>query len=124
MKKDDPSFEQVLGISMIVCRNPVTKKYLVIQECDETWWIPGGRVDAPETFMEAGKRECLEEAGVDVEIKGILRMEQNVQVGFLRVKSILYAEPINPNQEPKTIADKESIQGRYMNLEEIMTLKK
>lgn len=24
-------FNQALGISMIVCRNPVTKKYLVIQ---------------------------------------------------------------------------------------------
>lgn len=49
-------FEQALGISMIVCRNPLTKKYLVIQETDGTWWIPGGRVDAPEGFIEAGIR--------------------------------------------------------------------
>lgn len=41
------TFERALGISMIVCRNPITKKYLVIQETDGTWWIPGGRVDAP-----------------------------------------------------------------------------
>ncbi len=41
------TFERALGISMIVCRNSVTKKYLVIQERDGTWWIPGGRVDAP-----------------------------------------------------------------------------
>lgn len=63
MKEDNPN---VLGISMIVCRNPKTSKYLVIQEKDMSWWIPGGRVDAPETFREAGKRECKEEAGVDV----------------------------------------------------------
>lgn len=49
--KQDLSFERALGISMIVCRNPVTKKYLVIQETDGTWWIPGGRVDAPEGFL-------------------------------------------------------------------------
>ena len=55
MKKEE-SFDKALGISMIVCRNPVTKKYLVIQEVDRSWWLPGGRVDAPETFCEAGKR--------------------------------------------------------------------
>lgn len=51
-------FEHALGISMIVCRNPVTKKYLVIQEKDGTWWIPGGRVEAPEGFIEGAIREC------------------------------------------------------------------
>ena len=52
----NPVFDQALGISMIVCQNPLTKKYLVIQENDGTWWIPGGRVDAPETFCQAGVR--------------------------------------------------------------------
>lgn len=99
------SFERALGISMIVCRNPVTKKYLVIQETDGTWWIPGGRVDAPEGFLEAGVRECKEEAGVDVEIKGLLRMEHNISKTYVRLKSILYAEPIDPDQVPKTEAD-------------------
>ena len=100
MKKDN-IIDKGLGISMIVCRNPLTKKYLVIQETDGTWWIPGGRVDAPETFCEAGIRECKEEAGVDVEIKGILRMEQNMSKSYVRLKSILYAEPIDPHQPPK-----------------------
>lgn len=51
LMQGDPKFERALGISMIVCRNPLTKKYLVIQEVDGTWWIPGGRVDAPEGFI-------------------------------------------------------------------------
>lgn len=54
--KAKTSFDKCLGISMIVCQNPLTKKFLVIQEIDQSWWIPGGRVDAPETFCEAGKR--------------------------------------------------------------------
>ena len=113
----EKSFAKALGISMIVCRNPLTKKYLVIQECDESWWIPGGRVDAPETFCEAGIRECKEEAGVDVKIMGILRMEQSLRPDYARLKSILYAEPIDPKQTPKELRDSESIQGKYMSLE-------
>lgn len=81
---------------MIVCRNPVSGKFLVVQEVNGKWWIPGGRVEAPETFMEAGKRQCKEEAGVDVEIKGVLRMEHQIYADFVRLKSILYAEPIDP----------------------------
>lgn len=45
--KPKTTYKQCLGISMIVCQNPLTKKYLVIQETDKTWWLPGGRVDAP-----------------------------------------------------------------------------
>lgn len=36
---------------------------------------------------------------------------------------ILYAEPIDPNQKPKDFRDGESIQGKYMTLEEILEIK-
>ena len=32
---------------------------------DRGWWIPGGAVDAGETFDVAAHRECMEEAGVE-----------------------------------------------------------
>jgi 8-oxo-dGTP pyrophosphatase MutT (NUDIX family) len=32
------------------------------------YWLPAGRVDAGEGMIEAGKREALEEAGIEVEI--------------------------------------------------------
>jgi 8-oxo-dGTP pyrophosphatase MutT (NUDIX family) len=39
--------------------------------------VPGGRVDAPESFSDGARRECIEEAGIHVELKGILRIEQS-----------------------------------------------
>ncbi len=32
--KTKTTFDKCLGISMIVCQNPLTKKFLVIQEID------------------------------------------------------------------------------------------
>ena len=32
-------------------------------------------------------------------------MEQNLQFKYARLKSILYAEPIDPHQKPKEVAD-------------------
>lgn len=37
----------ILGISLIICRNPITKKFLGVNEKDGSWWVAGGRVDAP-----------------------------------------------------------------------------
>lgn len=51
-------------------------------------------------------------------------MEHNFGGSFVRLKSILYAEPIDPHQPPKSVADKESIQGKYLTLDEIWELKK
>lgn len=65
---------KILGIALIICRNPVTRKYLAVHERNSTWWVAGGRVDAPEAFTKAAIRECKEEAGIDIELKGILRI--------------------------------------------------
>lgn len=43
-------------------------------------------------------------------------MEHNINVSYVRLKSILYAEPIDPNQVPKTVADEESIQAAYLTI--------
>jgi len=37
-------------------------------------YITGGAVDPGETFSEAAVRETKEEAGIDVELKGILKV--------------------------------------------------
>lgn len=38
------------------------------------YWLPGGGLDEGETLRECGVRECLEEAGVHVELKGLLEV--------------------------------------------------
>ena len=42
------------------------------------WWIPGGAVDAGETFFIAAHRECLEEAGIRVDLKGVLKVDYSL----------------------------------------------
>ena len=58
--------------SLIICRNPETGKFLAVNETkNRGWWIPGGAVDAGQSFSSAAIRECKEEAGIDIELKGI-----------------------------------------------------
>ena len=49
----------------MIVRHPETGKFLAVDESkDRGWWIPGGGLDAGETFAKAAVRETLEEAGV------------------------------------------------------------
>ena len=51
--------------ALVICRNPKTGQYLAVNETkNRGWWIPGGAVDAGETFRTAAMRECIEQAGI------------------------------------------------------------
>lgn len=45
------------------------------------YWLPAGRVDVGETLVDAARRECLEEAGLDVEPVGVLRVMAHARRG-------------------------------------------
>jgi hypothetical protein len=45
--------------------------------CDQGFWLPGGAVDPGEVFTAAAKRECMEEAGVEIDLKGVLAIEMH-----------------------------------------------
>ena len=85
------------------------------------WWIPGGAVDFGETFEEAAKRECLEEAGMFVDLKGILKIDYGVEGKDERMRVIYYAEPkdIDEAHRNKQKPDKESIEARWVSLKEL-----
>lgn len=57
-------------------------KYLLVQEAQEKcrgkWNIPAGHLDPNETIFEGAKREVFEETGFNVELTGILRIENRV----------------------------------------------
>lgn len=68
-----------------------------------------------ETYATAAQRETMEEAGVDIELKGILQIEHSPsKTGrhagyYVRQRVIYYAEPADPlNCIPKSIPDFES----------------
>jgi len=115
---------KMLGISLVICRNH-EGKWLAVKECgNRGWWLPGGLVDPPENFFQAAIRETQEEAGIDVDLKGILRMEYNIQGdNYQRMKVIFYAEPKDPNQKPKSVPDAESDEARWVTLDELLKLK-
>jgi len=45
-------------------------RLLLVRE-DDTWLLPGGRLEAGETPAEGARREVREETGVDIEITGL-----------------------------------------------------
>eukprot|EP00184_Porphyridium_aerugineum_P000660 CAMPEP_0184693450 /NCGR_PEP_ID=MMETSP0313-20130426/1670_1 /TAXON_ID=2792 /ORGANISM="Porphyridium aerugineum, Strain SAG 1380-2" /LENGTH=420 /DNA_ID=CAMNT_0027151533 /DNA_START=147 /DNA_END=1410 /DNA_ORIENTATION=+ len=120
------------GFSLVICYNPITDKWLAVKEIAKNggdWWVPGGGVKQGETFYDAGVRETMEEAGVHVNIKGVLRVEHSL-VGdgsdtdtarmtettsmFARMRVIFYAEPDNYEQcTPKSHADEESERAEW-----------
>lgn len=132
----DP-YIRMLGLSLVICRNKEGKYLGVKENNNKGWWLPGGKVDLPETFFDAALREAKEEAGIDIELKGILRIEYNIH-GFgdniydakfnvhnekyKMIKIIFYAEPKDDNQKPKSVADNHTEEARWLTLEEIKEL--
>src|SRR5438552_780009 len=114
----------MLGISLVICRNKEGKWLTVKETHNRGWWLPGGLVDPPETFQEAGVRETIEEAGILCELKGVLRVEYNMDKkrNYARMKVVFYAEPKDEKQVPKQVADHESDEARWVSLKEFVDL--
>ena len=84
------------------------------------YWLPAGRLDRGETFVEAAVRECLEEAGVRVTVTGVLRFSFG-NGGVPRV--VLMAAPADESEvEPKSVPDFESVGALWVAAEELSAL--
>ena len=125
LKHIKKQYSELLGVALVVCRNH-EGKWLAIREIkNRGWWLPGGLVDPPETYFEAAVREAKEEAGVDVELKGILRIEYSVRRGsnYQRMVAVFYAEPKYMDQEPKSVPDNESEEAKWVTIQELLALR-
>ncbi|CAG9335418.1 unnamed protein product [Blepharisma stoltei] len=113
------------GFSVVVVRN-FDGKWLAVKETrNRGWWLPAGLVDPGETFVDAAHRECLEESGIRIELKGILRVEHSVYgPTHARMRVVFFAMPIDELQIPKTIPDKESEEARWVTLDDLRRLAK
>ena len=109
--------------ALTVVRHPQTGKFLIIEETQgRGFWLPGGRVEPGESFAEAAVRECEEEAGIRVQLDGILKMEHTPSVrdnkcdGDDRMRVIFLASPVDLEQKPKAFEDKESVRAFWVCL--------
>lgn len=81
------------------------------------YWLPAGRVDAGEGFIEAGKREALEEAGIECEITGVLKF-----MYYDCPRLVLMAKPLDDNAPCKTIPDFESVGAIWVTMKDLQDL--
>jgi 8-oxo-dGTP pyrophosphatase MutT (NUDIX family) len=127
------SMTQLYCFALVVCRHPVTGLFLLCQEfANQGFWLPGGAVDNNEPITDAAKRETMEEAGIAVELKGILSIEYNptglydtqpaLDTYLVRMRVIFYAEPTieQMNTMPKSSPDFESVGACWCSAEEIL----
>eukprot|EP00877_Chromochloris_zofingiensis_P005820 jgi/Chrzof1/15239/Cz09g32180.t1 len=110
--------EERTGVfALCIVRRPSDGKFLMTQEfAGSGFWVPGGGVDKGESLTAAAIRETLEEAGVDVQLRGVLQVEDKHT--WRRI--IFYGEPgEGAAQQPKTIPDFESAGACWVNVADL-----
>ncbi|EQC27492.1 hypothetical protein SDRG_14695 [Saprolegnia diclina VS20] len=109
--------------AVVVVRHPRTKRWLAVQETSKhnrLWWLPAGRVETGETFPAAAVRETREEAGIDIRLIGILRVEHTpLGPQSDRMRIVFYAEPMDADAPLKTTADDESLGAVWTTVSEL-----
>ena len=75
-----------------------------------------------ESFAAAAHRETKEEAGIDIELEGVLRFEHSPSKHGARLRIIFFARPKDEKQPPKSKPDEESEEARWMTLKEFQHL--
>ncbi len=93
------------AFALVVCIHG--GKVLLVQEfANSGYWLPGGRVDGGESLKSAAERECEEEAGVRVEITGILQFQHSASKGrdenHVRLRVIFFAVPLMSDESSET----------------------
>jgi len=103
-------------------------RYLVVQERKhgQTWYLPSGGVEPGESLFDAALRETVEEAGVPIQVRGVLGMDHtwvptgSGQLGT-KLRFVLLATPLD-DTPPKSHADRHTLQARWRTPAEIARL--
>jgi len=113
----------IYAFALVVCQRSDGKFLLVQEFCHSGFWLPGGRVDPGEDLVIAAVRETKEEAGIDVELTGILRWEwsphNHPKKPYVRMRVIFYGKPRDEKQLPKSVPDYESMGAVWAHAQEV-----
>ncbi|KYQ88764.1 hypothetical protein DLAC_10797 [Tieghemostelium lacteum] len=117
------SLSTIYPFCLVVVRRKRDNTFLLVNEAaGRGYWLPGGRLNVNESMQTCAKRETKEETGIDIELKGILRVEYSPMMNYSRMRVIFYAEPVDENQLPKSIPDYESVGACYVTVDELKRL--
>lgn len=104
-------------------------RFLMIREAKHGggWYLPAGGVEPGETLLDAAIRETMEEAGVDVQPVGIVKLDQawggSGAGAYVRFRFTLLARPRSEGSTtPKTTADEHSVEARWVALSDVPKL--
>jgi phosphatase NudJ len=111
------------SFALVIVRHP-DGRFLLVQERKhgQGWYLPAGRVDPGERFVEAALRETLEESGLAVEVTGLVRIEQQPTASSQRLRVFFVARPVDPSTPPKAVADAHSLGAAWFTLDELASL--
>ncbi len=87
------------------------------------WYLPAGRVEPGERFVDAARRETLEEAGLDIAIDGVLRVEHSPRADGTRVRVIFAARATDPAAAPRRTPNEHTLGARFMTLDEARSVR-
>lgn len=116
------------AFALVVCHNKKYNTFLLVQEfANSGFWLPGGRIDSGESPEQAAIRETVEEAGIDIRLTGVIKMEYHPKKDraggqYVRMRFIFYAEPIDCDQPPKSIPDYESAGATWCHVDQVAAL--
>lgn len=84
----------------------------------------GGSVNKGETFLQAALRETREEAGINIKIPGVLKIDQSVKEERNSMRVIFYGEPVSIDEslKLKTTSDAESECASWVSLYDLHRL--
>jgi 8-oxo-dGTP pyrophosphatase MutT (NUDIX family) len=101
----------------------VGRRFVLVKERKhgEGWYFPAGRVERGETFAQAALRETKEEAGIDVVLEGVIRIEHRPTVEGMRLRVFFLARP-SDDAALKSTPDEHSLEARLFAVDELKGL--
>ena len=105
--------------SLVVVR--LGRRFLLVKEQKhgQSWYLPAGRVEQGESFEMGACREVYEEAGIQVTLDGIIRIElaPPLHHRHYRQRVIFTAFP-NDDTAPRNFPNSETLEARWVTIEE------